>query len=246
MYEDARLLFKNPDGPPPKAKAKSAPKAAKKPASKAVPAKAKAPSKAATKGKQRKVKEEDEEEDEDEDENEVEPSPLPKTRPRSRRGAKADDEALDTHSTAAPEAAKGKARAPASRTRNPPKDDANDAPAPRRTSGRRGAKPEPEVAAADAETADPVPEVGGVAKPDSADTDELAEIDGIRPKVVIKDGEEIEAKSQTRYAAPPLQFVIHVMMTGNLQQCRVQSKENVGPLLLVCHSAYLGPSSCSH
>lgn len=31
--------------------------------------------------------------------------------------------------------------------------------------------------------------------------DELAEINGIKPKLVIKDGEEVEAKSQTRCAS---------------------------------------------
>jgi DNA ligase-1 len=73
------------------------------------------------------------------------------------------------------------------------------------------------------------------AKPAQKDTqappdDELAEIGGVKPKMYMRDGEEREFKSMTRYVHP--QSTLAIAFSFDLQLLGVQDQTYLGSLLL--------------
>ncbi len=71
----------------------------------------------------------------------------------------------------------------------------------------------------------------------SSSNDELAEINGVKPKVTLKDGEEREVKSLTRFVVPIKQAP--KVVTLILEQLfRVQGQAHLGSLLLVCTAVF--------
>ncbi|KAK7453457.1 hypothetical protein VKT23_011730 [Stygiomarasmius scandens] len=213
-YETARLELKNPDGPPPKAAKGSSKKTstAKKPAS---------TSKAKPSSKRKKVDEDEDEEEEEEEEEEEKATSTKK--PASRTSArkpsskrKKDDE--EEEETKKP-ASRASTRKPPSKRKKADEDDEEEETkkpvskaSTKPSSKAKGKAParklkleedieekdeeeeqeKREEADADAEEAKPQ-----AAASSSSSGDELAEINGIKPKVVMKDGDETEVKSQT-------------------------------------------------
>lgn len=66
--------------------------------------------------------------------------------------------------------------------------------------------------------------------------DALAEFNGVKPKKLLADEEEMVVKSKTRCVALTVMLFRCTILTRNhffLQQVRVQDKADYGPLLLV-------------
>ncbi|KDQ57285.1 hypothetical protein JAAARDRAFT_35922 [Jaapia argillacea MUCL 33604] len=239
-YEDARLMLKNPDGPPPKSKAKPASKAKAKPAS------SKATKPASTRGKAKKAEDDEEGDDDDDD------KPAKKTRaakppssraakPTTTKGKRKQDEDDDDEEDAEEEEEKpvrktrSSSKPPSSKVAKPAsakgkrkkdedegeeQDDEQEKPAKKARTTRSKAKPKveedaemedlqlPKRARATRGNAKKLEEVEEAEEEaegndDGEDdtkmavdpSDELAEIDGIKPKKYLADGDETEAKS---------------------------------------------------
>ncbi|KAL0060661.1 hypothetical protein AAF712_012538 [Marasmius tenuissimus] len=177
-YEAARVKMKNPDGP--------APKAPKKPASKA---------RAAPKSKKAADK------DEDEDETDKKPKSKGKARAPAKRKKAAEEEDEEEEETEKPKS-KGKGRAPAKRRKvdEEAEEDGNDdekEPELEKPKSKGKRAPARSKKAADDMDVDEKDEKDGKDEDKRAnERDELASFDGIKPKILLADGEEREVKSQ--------------------------------------------------